>query len=138
MIVLDTNVLSSLMRQQPEQCVIDWLDKQPRPSVWISSITILEVKFGLQVLPASKKRTQLGIAFEALLKEFGYRIAVFDMSAAQHAADIMTERKKNGKSVELRDTMIAGIVMAHRASLATRNVQHFDDLSLRLINPWKL
>jgi toxin FitB len=136
MIILDTNVLSALMRQTPDQNVLVWLDKQPRTSVWTTSVTILEVRFGLQIMSLGKRRSLLIQAFEAVLEKIGYRVAPFDAAAAQQAGDLMASRQKKGRPGELRDTMIAGIVLAHHATLATRNVMHFEDLSVPVINPW--
>ena len=136
MIILDTNVISALMSKSPDMAVISWLDNQPRVSVWITSITILEVRFGLQILPASKKRNQLYQAFEKLLEQIDHRVAPFDLAAAQLAGDLMAARKNKGRPGNLRDTMIAGIVLAHRATLATRNTWHFRDISAAVINPW--
>jgi len=135
-IVLDTTVLSALMRQAPDAKVITWLDKQSRTSVWTTSVTILEVRFGLQIMAAGKRRSVLLEAFETLLDRMGHRIAPFDDDAATQAADLMASRQRKGRPVELRDTMIAGIVVAHHATLATRNVVHFEDLSVPVVNPW--
>jgi toxin FitB len=136
MIVLDTNVLSALMRQDPDAKVVDWLDQQPRSSIWTTSVTVLEVRFGLQILAAGKRRSSLLLAFEALLEKIGHRIASFDGAAAEQAADLMASRRKKGRPGDLRDTMIAGIVLANHATLATRNTAHFDDVAASLINPW--
>ena len=136
MIILDTNVLSALMRQTPDKNVIVWLDKQPRTSVWTTSVTILEVRFGLQIMSLGKRRSLLIQAFEAVLDKIGHRVAPFDAAAAQQAGDLMASRQKKGRPGELRDTMIAGIVLAHHATLATRNITHFEDVSVPVINPW--
>ena len=137
MIILDTNVLSALMHQTADKRVVAWLDKQPRTSIWTTSITVLEIQVGLQILPTGKRRSGLIKAFETLLvDELGRRIAPFDTVAAQHAGDLMASRRKKGRPVELRDTMIAGIVLASHATLATRNAPHFEDLSVPIINPW--
>jgi toxin FitB len=138
MILVDTNVLSALMRRTPDAAVIAWLDRQPRISVWTSSITILEIRLGLQLMPVGKKRSLLMELFERVLTEkIERRIASFDALAAQHAAELMAVRQKNGRPVELRDSMIAGIALASRATLATRNTKHFDDLSISVVNPWE-
>jgi toxin FitB len=136
MIILDTNVLSALMRATPERRVIAWLDQQPRTSVWTTSITILEVRFGLQVIAAGKKRSLLAQAFAEVLDKIGQRVASFDALAAQHAGDLMASRQRRGRPVDLRDTMIAGIALAHHATLATRNTVHFEDASIPVVNPW--
>jgi predicted nucleic acid-binding protein len=135
-IILDTNVLSALMRQDPDQSVIAWLDQQPRTSVWTTSVTVLEVRFGLQILAAGRRRTLLTEAFEELLTRLGQRVAAFDVAAAEQASDLMAARHKKGRPGDLRDTMIAGIVLAQHAALATRNVVHFEDTQIPLINPW--
>src|SRR5258708_2268612 len=136
MIVLDTNVLSALMRQAPEAAVVAWLDKQPRTSVWTTSITVFEIRFGLQMLPAGKRRNALSAAFEELLRRINQQVIPFDAGAAGLAAERMPLRHKRGKPVELRDTMIAGIVLTHNATLATGNTVHFEDLSTPIVNPW--
>jgi toxin FitB len=137
MIVLDTNVLSALMRQSPDKQVIDWLDQQPRSSIWTTSVTILEIRFGLQVLPVGKRRSALIQAFDkALLDKIERRVAPFDTTAAQQAGDLMALRHKKGRVGELRETMIAGIVLACHATLATRNTSHFEGLSVPVVNPW--
>ncbi|MGD0600968.1 MAG: type II toxin-antitoxin system VapC family toxin [Terriglobales bacterium] len=136
MIVLDTNVLSALMRQTPDKNVIVWLDKQPRTSIWTTAVTILEIRFGLQVMPLGKRRSLLIREFETVLDKIGYRVAPFDAAAAQQAGDLMASRQKKGRPGDLRDTMIAGIVLARHATLATRNITHFEDLSVPVINPW--
>jgi hypothetical protein len=137
MIILDTDVLSALMSRTPETGVIAWLDKQPRISIWTTSVTVLEIRFGLQIIPAGKRRAALLDAFENVLTNvIDRRIAPFDAAAAQQAADLMAVRHNRGCPVELRDTMIAGIVLACHATLATRNIAHFDDLSVPVTNPW--
>lgn len=139
MILLDTNVLSSLMRTTPDREVVEWLDHQPHISVWTTSVTVLEIRFGLQIMAAGKRRTVLLTMFERLLAEvFEHRIANFDEVAAQHSADLMAVRQKKGRPIDLRDSMIAGIALATRATLATRNVRHFQDAGCLVINPWEL
>jgi toxin FitB len=136
MIILDTNVLSALMRQAPEAKVVAWLDKQPRTSIWITSVTVLEICFGLQIMPTGKRSAALVEAFDEFLERLDCRIAAFDTDAAEQAAGLMANRSKRGRPGELRDTMIAGIVLSHHATLATRNTSHFDDLGSAVVNPW--
>jgi toxin FitB len=137
MILLDTNVLSELMKKTPEPRVIAWMDRQPRTSIWTTSVTILEIRFGLQILPAGKRRELLMEAFDVvLLRMIERRVAVFDTAAAQQAADLMYARQKAGRPGELRDTIIAGIALAANASLATGNTKHFEDVRVRVVNPW--
>jgi predicted nucleic acid-binding protein len=137
MIILDTDVLSALMREEPDKAVAAWLNDQSRISIWTTSITVLELQFGLQIMPSGRKRSQLMEALEILLADkIAERIAHFDAVAARRAADLMASRYRRGRPKELRDTMIAGIVLAHNATLATRNTPHFQDLSVPVINPW--
>jgi predicted nucleic acid-binding protein len=136
MIVLDTNVLSALMYRRPDKSVVDWLDRQPRTSIWTTSVTVLEVRFGLQIMPGGKRRSALMQAFEGVLDKIDHRVASFDLAAAEQAGDLMASRQKKGRPGDLRDTMIAGIVLAQHATLATRNTAHFDDISISLIDPW--
>lgn len=138
MIILDTNVLSALMRHSADPTrAVEWLDKQARTSIWTTAITILEIRFGLQILQDGKRGAALMRAFDEVIRDkIQGRIAPFDRVAAQYAGDLMSSRHKKGKTVELRDTMIAGIVLAHRAMIATRNTSHFDDLAVPAINPW--
>ncbi len=136
MIILDTNVLSALMRQVPDAQVVAWLDRQPRISIWTTSVTVLEIRFGLQIMATGKRRSQLIQMFDSVLDKMGHRVAPFDAAAATEAAELMAARQKSGRTGDLRDTMIAGIVLARHATLATRNTSHFEDLPLPLIDPW--
>jgi toxin FitB len=136
MIILDTNVLSALMRQAPDEHVVAWLDRQPRTSIWTTSVTVLEVRYGLQIMAVEKRRSLLLEAFDLLLDKLGRRVAAFDAEAAQQAGDLMAARHKKGRPGDLRDTMIAGIVLARHATLATRNTAHFEDTAVPLVNPW--
>ena len=136
MIILDTNVVSALMRNLPEPYVARWLDRQSPSSIWTTSITVLEIQVGLRIMPAGKKQTFLSEGFEELMKRIQHRVAVFGEESARLAADLTAERQKKGRVGEVRDTMIAGIVLTHRARLATRNTSHFDDIGAVVINPW--
>jgi predicted nucleic acid-binding protein len=137
MVILDTNVLSALMQDEPDRAVTSWLNGQSRISIWTTSVTIMELSFGIQILPAGKKRSHLTQLFEILLSEkVGGRVASFDRVAAQHTADLMASRYRSGRPVELRDTMIAGIAIANHATIATRNTPHFRDLSVPVVDPW--
>lgn len=136
MIVLDTNVFSALMQVAPEPKVIAWLNRQPRTSVWTTSVTVFEIRFGLQIMASGKRRTALLQSFESLLKRIEHRVAFFDDAAADYSADLMASRQNKGRPCDLRDTMIAGIVVARQAAIATRNVTHFADISAIVVNPW--
>ncbi|MGB8585967.1 MAG: type II toxin-antitoxin system VapC family toxin [Pseudolabrys sp.] len=137
MIILDTNVLSALMRTVPDTHVVAWLDRQPAESVWITSITLFEAYLGLALLPSGRRRRTLEAAFARLLQEdLENRVLDFDSAAATEAASLAAARQKNGRPVDLRDTQIAGIALARRATLATRNVRHFRDLRILIVDPW--
>lgn len=138
MIILDTNVLSALMRTAPEAEVVRWLDHQPAESIWITSITLFETRLGLALLPRGRRRQLLELAFDRLLAEdLENRVLDFDSAAAAEAATLAASRQRAGRPVDMRDTQIAGIALARRATLATRNVRHFQDLSVTVIDPWQ-
>lgn len=137
MIILDTNVLSALMRSAPDAEVIKWLDEQPSESIWITSVTEFESRFGLALLPDGKRRRALETAFERLLKDdLENRVLPFDSAAAEQAAMLAARRQQAGQPVDMRDTQIAGIALSRRATIATRNVRHFSDLNVAVANPW--
>lgn len=137
MIVIDTNVLSALMREVPERPVVEWLDRQAAESIWITSITLFEARLGLALLPKGKRRKALESAFDKLLVEdLEGRVLDFDQPAAEAAAQLAAGRQREGQMIDMRDTQIAGIVIARRAEFATRNVRHFSDLNVDVINPW--
>jgi len=137
MIILDTNVLSALMYTRPEAPVVAWLDRQPAESVWITTITLFEARLGLALLPTGRRRQTLEAAFARLLKEdLENRVLDFDSAAAAEAAALAAKRQKAGRPVDMRDTQIAGIALARRATLATRNVRHFGDLKIPIVDPW--
>jgi len=137
MIILDTNVISAMMRLDPEPAVVAWLDRQPAESLWITTITVFEVRFGLELLAQGRRRRQLEEAYsQALEDDFEGRILSFDKVAAQEAAVFAARRRQKGQPVEFRDTQIAGIVASRRAALATRNVRHYQDISITVIDPW--
>jgi hypothetical protein len=136
MIILDSNVISALMRPRPDGAVLEWFDRQPRSSIWTSSVTIFEIQFGLHIMEAGKKRSTLIREMEFFLEQIENRIAAFDAAAADRAAELMASRQKAGRLVEIRDTMIAGIALARHAALATRNTTHFSDIATKVINPW--
>ena len=138
MIILDTNVVSALMRQVPEPPVVEWLDRQPAESVWITSVTLFEARLGIALLPAGRRRRTLQAGFEKLLGEdLENRILAFDADAAAEAATLAARRQRTGRPVDFRDTQIAGIALARRATLATRNARHFSDLEVPVVDPWQ-
>jgi predicted nucleic acid-binding protein len=137
-IILDTNVLSALMRTAPEAQIVRWLDHQPAESIWITAVTLFETRLGLALLPRGRRRQLLELAFDRLLQEdLENRLLDFDSVAATEAAALAAARQRAGRTVDMRDTQIAGIALARRATLATRNVRHFQELSVNVIDPWQ-
>ena len=136
MIVLDTDVLSAAMLTRPEARVVAWLDSQPRVSVWTTSVTVFEVRFGIALLPIGQRRDRLERMFEQVLNGIEHRILSFDTNAAEQTATLMAARRRTGRTGELRGAMIAGIAIARHATLATRNTRHFTDLPLTVVDPW--
>lgn len=125
------------MRSVPDATVVRWLDRQPAESVWITSITLFEARFGLALLPSGRRRQRLESEFDRLLREdLENRVLDFDAGAATEAAVLAAARQKSGRSVDMRDTQIAGIALARHATLATRNVRHFADLEISIVDPW--
>lgn len=137
MIILDTNIVSALMQQQPDPVVVAWLDEQPAESIWITSITLFEARFGIALLTQGQRKADLQHRFDLLMQaDLENRVLPFDHYAAAHAAELAAQRKERGRPVDMRDTFIAGIALAKRATLATRNLRHFDDLTVTVIDPW--
>ncbi len=137
MIILDTNVLSAVMQKQPDTTIVSWLDGQPTESIWLTTITVFEVRFGIELLAPGRRRRRLDAAFEtSLVEELGGRVLAFDQPAAETAARIAAELRTSGRPPEIRDVAIAGITAARSASLATRNIRHFENLGIPLIDPW--
>ena len=137
MILLDTNVIAELMRAEPDPAVPRWLDSCAAEEVWIPAVAVMELRYGLALLPPGRRRDGLAATLDAVLAdELGGRIAAFDRPAAEAAAALMASRRQQGRPVDLADTMIAGIALAHRATLATRNLRHFADLAVPVVNPF--
>ena len=137
MIILDTNVISALMRQDADPVVVGWLDRQPPESIWVTAVTVFEVHFGLELLTQGRRRRQLEDEFvRALDEDFQGRILPFEQSAARAAALIAARRRQGGRPIEIRDAQIAGIATARRATLVTRNTRHFAGLGITLVDPW--
>lgn len=118
--------------------MLRWLDLQPAQSVWLTTITLFESRLGLALLPSGKRRDSLMRAFEQLLAvDLENRVVPFDAEAAAQAALLAADRQRSGRPVDIRDTQIAGIAQARRAMLATRNIRHFEGLSVAVVDPWE-
>jgi toxin FitB len=136
-IVLDTNVISEFMRQEPDANVLAWLDGLSREDLWITAISIFELRYGIELHAKGRRRNQLEDSLARVLDAgFNGRVLNFDQAAANAAAFVSAKRRSSGYPNEIRDTLIAGIVISQRADLATRNVRHFQNLEIRLIDPW--
>lgn len=137
MIVLDTNVLSALMQERADRRVVEWLDDQPGESIWVTSITVFEVRFGINLLVAGRRRRALEETFSTALRDdLGGRVLAFDETAARTAGTIAARERQAGRAIEIRDVQIAGIVAARKATLATRNTRHFARTGIALVDPW--
>ncbi len=126
------------MQTQPDPRVVAWLDAQPTESVWTSSVSVFEIRFGLEAMPKGKRERALQEAFRFALKEdLDRRVLDFDVAAADEAAVISAKLRSLGRPVEIRDVMIAGIVATRRGTLAIRNTKQFLYTKLRVVNPWE-
>jgi predicted nucleic acid-binding protein len=137
MIVLDTNVISALMQDRPDIAVLNWLDHQASMSVWTTAISVLEIRFGLAIMPLGRRRARLQQEFQRILDDdLQSRVLAFDQAAAERTSVAMAQGKARGRVIELRDAMIAGIVLTRSATLATRNLKHFADAEIAIVDPW--
>lgn len=137
MIVLDTNVLSELMRAAPAEAVVAWFSRHPAATLYTTTITQAEILHGVLRLPAGKRRTALADAAEAMFAEdFRDRVLSFDTHAASAYAAIVTSRERAGMPISTFDAQIAAIARVARASVATRNVRDFDGCGVEVVDPW--
>jgi len=138
MIVVDTNVISEVMRPQPSGAVLDWLNDQDSNQLFITTVTLAEIGYGLRILPKGQRQWQLHNRFEQFIAQaFEQRVLDFTVSAARSYAEIMGHRKETGRPMSLPDGQIASIAHAHRFAVATRNIKDFEDCGLELFNPFK-
>jgi toxin FitB len=140
MILLDTNVLSELMRPNPNHTVVQWLDSQLDDNVWISAVTVGEIRLGLALLPDGRRKQLLTELSEQMLhEEFGERCLPFDYQAAENYAVIVSSRNRQGRPITVEDAQIAAIAITADLAIATRNTKDFLDIEgLKLINPWEV
>ena len=137
MILLDTNIISEVMRANPAANVLAWLDAQETHSMFISTVTIGEIAYGLRIMPTGKRRDQLGGRFSQFVAlGFTQRILSYDESAARAYGDIMATRKEVGRPMSVPDGQIAGIARANNLGLATRNLRDFEHCGIALVDPF--
>lgn len=137
MIVLDTNVLSELLRPEPARQVEQWLAAQDGANVYFTAIGEAELRHGVAILPAGKRRTSLTTAIDGLLEEdFRDRVLPFDRVAARAYATIAATRRAAGRPISQFDCQIAGIALARGAAVATRNTSDYEGCGIELIDPW--
>lgn len=138
MILLDTNVLSELMRAKPDPQVLAWVDAQPASQLVICSITVAEILYGIARMPDGKrKQGLLGTASAMFDEDFAGSILPFDADAAVHYAELAAESEARGRVVDMADAQIAAIARLHDAVIATRNIRHFELLGVELVDPWR-
>jgi predicted nucleic acid-binding protein len=138
MIVLDTNVLSELMKPAPNPEVVRWVDAQEPRDVAVTAVTMAEILHGVARLPEGKRKAALlELAADLFSEEFAERVLPFDGVAATYYADLVVTRERVGRPVSMADAQIAAICLSHEALLATRNTRDFEGVAIPLVNPWE-
>jgi len=139
MILLDTNVISEPLRQMPEARVIEWIDAQPLETLYLSAITVAELRAGVALLPAGKRRT---ILYESLEKQvltmFTGRVLPFDVACTNAYAELMAKARASGVAVETADACIAAVALTNALIVATRDTSPFEAAGIKIINPWTI
>ena len=139
MILLDTNVISEMMRVRPDPVVAAWLDKQPEEELWTASVVLAELFSGIDMMPAGRKQKALREAVEEMIADdFRGQILSFDLRAARQYGQILSIRRKLGRPIREFDAQIAAIAKVHGAALATRDVDDFAACGLTVIDPWSV
>lgn len=139
MILLDTNVLSELMKAVPEARVVAWLDEQPAATVFVSAITRAEIELGIALLPEGQRKLKIAGAAESMFEAFSGRLLVFGELAAIQYGQLVAQRKRMGRPITVEDAQIAAIALAHGLRLATRNGRDFREIpNLSVVDPWQL
>jgi predicted nucleic acid-binding protein len=136
-IVLDTNVLSELMKRPPDARVLEWANAQPVQTLFTTAVSYAEVLFGIELLAEGQRRSKLALAAEAMFKtEFAGRVLPFDSAAAEAYAPLAVRRRQTGNMMPQFDAQIAAIAHSRGAAVATRNVADFANLELKIVDPW--
>ncbi|ASY60728.1 MULTISPECIES: type II toxin-antitoxin system VapC family toxin [Sinorhizobium] len=138
MIVLDTNVISELWKAEPDRAVLAWIDAQMIETLYLSAITVAELRFGLAAMPAGKRRTIFQNRLEGeVLPALAGRVLPFDLDASRSYADLMAQAKTSGNVIGKADGYIAATAVAHGFMVATRDTSPFEAAGLDIINPWE-
>lgn len=139
MILLDTNVISEMMRKQPEPAVSAWLDSQPEDELWTASVVLAELLSGIDLMPVGRKQKSLREAVEGMIAEdFQGQILDFDLRAARQYGQVLAIRRGMGRPIREFDAQIAAVAKVYGATLATRNVNGFVGCGLKIIDPWSV
>ena len=137
MLILDTNVVSELMRPAPDPAIASWVAERATSSLFLTAVTEAELRFGLAVMPSGKRRDGLATGLERMLETgFANRILPFDSGAARAYAGIAAARRRLGRPIGQADCQIAAIALARGMAIATRNVRDFEDIGIDLFDPW--
>ena len=137
MIILDANVISELMRPQPDHNVLAWARSHPGKELCTTAITVAEIQYGIERLPASRRKTVLAGAGRHVFAAFDWQVLSFDRAAALHYATLVADRDRNGRPINGFDAQIAAICRSCTATLATRNVLDFESTGVSLLDPWQ-
>ncbi len=136
MILLDTNVVSEAIKPEPHPSVLTWLDAQVAETLFLSSITLAELLFGIGALPDGRRKDMLAARIDGLLDQFAGRVLPFDTAAARRYADLAVKARKAGQGFPAPDGYIAAIAAAHAFAVASRDTSAFNAAGLAVINPW--
>lgn len=137
MLIVDTNVISELMRHAPDEGVARWFEEQPLERLAITAVTVAEILYGLDLMPDSRRKSDLSGRFATvLIRAFPNDVLPFDQAAAVAYARIWGDRDRTGRPIGVNDAIIAGIAEAQGAAIATRNVADFDNCGITVLNPW--
>lgn len=138
MILLDTNVISETQRQEPNARVLDWIDAQALETLYLSAITVAELRAGIALMPAGKRRDSLHKNLEKrLLPMFANRVLPFDMACTKAYAELLATSRAAGLAVETADAFIAAVALANGFTVATRDTSPFEAAGVNVINPWE-
>jgi predicted nucleic acid-binding protein len=135
MIIMDTNVVSELMRAAPNPAVAAWAVNAD-PDLSVTALTIAEIRYGIARLPEGQRKQEVTAAANKLFSAFAQRVVPFDLAAATRYGDLVAGREANGRPISVFDAQIAAVCQACSATLATRNVKDFDGTGVVVIDPW--